>query len=172
MRFAATKPLILIVGFGNPLRGDDGVGWYVIDRLQHVSFEHSVKMLACHQLMPELVEEVVDAELVIFIDAAVESPPGRIACAAVIAGNMEPCAFTHSITPQQLIGFALHEFEAHPIALLYTIGGDSFLYQEKLSPTVQHAADQLVVRIENLVAWWEGRISDCFDAHLEALSYA
>ena len=60
MRFGAIKPLILIVGFGNPLRADDGVGWYVINLLQHVSFEHSVKLLACHQLMPELVEEVVE----------------------------------------------------------------------------------------------------------------
>ena len=41
----------LIIGYGNPLREDDGVGWQVADQLLKNS-EGSIKVLTAHTLAP------------------------------------------------------------------------------------------------------------------------
>lgn len=70
------KPKVLIVGYGNPLRRDDGVGWYAAQRLSHELSGEQAEVIACHQLMPELAERISQTDLVIFIDAAVGTSPG------------------------------------------------------------------------------------------------
>jgi hydrogenase maturation protease len=50
-------PGTLIIGYGNPLREDDGVGWQVADQLLKNS-EGSIKVLTAHQLTPELAEPI------------------------------------------------------------------------------------------------------------------
>ena len=65
----------LIVGYGNPLRGDDGVGQAVA---QAFAEEDGVDALACHQLTPELAERFAAAARVVLIDAATGSEAGRI----------------------------------------------------------------------------------------------
>jgi hypothetical protein len=47
---------VLIVGYGNPLRGDDGLGWRAAERLRTVIQDAGVEILALHQLTPELME--------------------------------------------------------------------------------------------------------------------
>ena len=64
------KDRTLIIGYGNPLRGDDGVGWEVASRLAATIPEEAAHIMTVHQLTPELAESVSEAELVIFIDAS------------------------------------------------------------------------------------------------------
>ncbi|MBW7939884.1 MAG: hypothetical protein H3C63_14095, partial [Candidatus Omnitrophica bacterium] len=48
---------VLVIGFGNPLRGDDGFGWEVAGQLERrLSQESSVHILTPIQLAPELAE--------------------------------------------------------------------------------------------------------------------
>ena len=67
---------VLILGCGNPLRGDDGVGWHAAERLLKRSAELDATIKSCHQLTPELAEPVSKAERVIFIDARIGQTPG------------------------------------------------------------------------------------------------
>jgi hydrogenase maturation protease len=60
----------LIIGYGNPLRGDDDVGWEAASRLAAALPSEAVHILAVHQLTPELAEAVSEADLLIFVDAS------------------------------------------------------------------------------------------------------
>src|SRR5579863_2441204 len=65
----------LIIGIGNPLRGDDGLGWRAVESLRQIASLQEVETVTCHQLTPEMAESVSRAERVVFIDAYVGSPP-------------------------------------------------------------------------------------------------
>ncbi len=75
MRSLETRGSVLVIGYGNTLRGDDGAGCYVAERLCALNHEPGLKVLSLHQLTPELAQPVAEAGLVIFIDASIQSPP-------------------------------------------------------------------------------------------------
>ncbi|RLE31149.1 hypothetical protein DRJ54_01095, partial [Candidatus Acetothermia bacterium] len=56
----------LVVGFGHPLRRDDGVGLWVAQRLSDLP---GVEVIAAQALAPELVPKIATADLVVFVDA-------------------------------------------------------------------------------------------------------
>ena len=69
---------VLVIGVGNPLRGDDGLGWHAAEHLRERLVELHATVTSCHQLIPELAEPVSRAERVIFIDARVGPTPGTV----------------------------------------------------------------------------------------------
>ena len=78
-------PRTLIIGYGNPLRGDDGLGWQVASELAKC-VDALISVVAVHQLTPELAEPVSDADLVIFVDSSCDGEPGSWRVAAGAAG--------------------------------------------------------------------------------------
>jgi hydrogenase maturation protease len=58
----------LVIGYGNSLRGDDGVGPLVAEQVAEWNLP-DVRSLSVHQLTPELASEMALAKTVIFIDA-------------------------------------------------------------------------------------------------------
>jgi len=75
----------LIVGYGNPIRGDDALGWRAAERLRELVTDADVEILTLHQLAPELMEPLSQVDLAVFIDAAVGPEPG-----AVLERRIEP----------------------------------------------------------------------------------
>ncbi|CAD5939074.1 Hydrogenase maturation protease [Planktothrix agardhii] len=63
--------MILIVGYGNPIRGDDGIGQAVITELEQLNLMN-VRSLSLHQLTPEVAAEMAEVDTVIFVDASLE----------------------------------------------------------------------------------------------------
>ncbi len=63
---------VLVVGVGSELRRDDGVGRVVAETIEARRLP-GVTVRSVTQLVPELVEAMVEADRVIFIDAAVSS---------------------------------------------------------------------------------------------------
>jgi hydrogenase maturation protease len=65
-------PAALVIGIGNPLRGDDGVGAVLLEELAGELGEWSTagaELRAVHQLTPELALVVAEASRVLFLDA-------------------------------------------------------------------------------------------------------
>lgn len=62
----------LVVGVGSLVRGDDGVGHVVAERIEALGLP-GVSVLAVTQLVPELAESMSDARLVVFVDADVHA---------------------------------------------------------------------------------------------------
>ena len=66
-------PNLLVIGYGNTLRRDDGVGPGVAEAVAALGLP-GVQTLACALLTPELAEPVARAGMVVFVDAAVDAP--------------------------------------------------------------------------------------------------
>ncbi len=60
--------LVLVIGYGNELRGDDGIGPHVVSELAALELPGVLTRIV-HQLLPELAAELADTCLVIFVDA-------------------------------------------------------------------------------------------------------
>jgi hydrogenase maturation protease len=142
--------MILVIGYGNTLRGDDGVGQHIARRVEVNHYSESVQVIACHQLTPELVDPVSQADLVVFVDAAENGQPGQIRLTDV-QPHMVTDAFTHSVSPSSLLAAAFDLYGVRPRGLLITITGVQFNYSETLSPAVEAAADEVIQRIDRLV---------------------
>jgi hydrogenase maturation protease len=71
---------ILILGIGNNLLTDEGVGIHAINYLQqHLQYQDNVKLLDGGTLSFTLAAEIEDADLLIVIDASqINQPPGTI----------------------------------------------------------------------------------------------
>jgi len=58
---------VLVIGYGNPLRCDDGVGQQIAKAVATWGIPN-VEAIAVHQLTPELAEKLVTVDLAIFVD--------------------------------------------------------------------------------------------------------
>ncbi|MBI5685258.1 MAG: hydrogenase maturation protease [Verrucomicrobia bacterium] len=141
----------LIIGYGNPLRGDDGLGWHAARLLADVAAAHDAEVLTCHQLMPELAQPISEAQTVVFVDAASEGPLGRLDWRRVEA-RAGQAAFAHHVSPESLLGMARELYGRCPKAFVVSVVGETFACGEELSPTVQAALPALVKRVDDLLA--------------------
>ena len=66
---------LLVIGYGNTLRRDDGVGPHVAEAIAALALP-GVEALVCPLLTPELAEAIARARRVVFVDAMVTAPPG------------------------------------------------------------------------------------------------
>ena len=148
---------ILLIGYGNPLRGDDGVGWRVVEEIANRQEDtpHSAlrtpHSIAVHQLLPELAEPISEADLVIFVDASVEGEPGAIAVRVIEPEPPQIGAFTHHFDPAGLLGYAREVYGRFPRAYLVTVTAVSLGYEETLSPTIEAALPELLRQIQALM---------------------
>jgi len=138
---------ILIIGFGNPLRGDDGFGWHAAHRLAEAPKDDSVRVLAVHQLTPELAEPISEAELVIFIDASHGGAPGTRKCEEIAVNATAATSLAHYFTPTSLLGCTHTIFGASPRALIFTFVADSFDFCESLTPRAEAALPEILQRV-------------------------
>jgi hydrogenase maturation protease len=141
---------LLILGYGNPLRGDDGVGWHAVRRLLERSAELNAAVMSCHQLTPELAEPVSRAERVIFIDARVGPTPGAVEVSEVAAGEPGHSTFSHHLHPATLVALAQRLYGRAPEAWIITVTGESFADNDQLSASVQSALAELTRQVESL----------------------
>jgi len=139
--------LLLILAYGNPLRGDDGVGWAVGERLAAFLPEEVAEVLVQHQLTPELAEPISRAAQVIFVDAAEGGSPGTLCWTALYPESSPAQAFTHQVDPTSLLAAAQELYGHAPTAHLLTVTGADFGYGEGLSPAVAQATDEAVAKI-------------------------
>lgn len=141
---------LVVIGYGNPLRGDDGLGWRAAEVVQARLPEAEV--LTCHQLTPELAETLSQAARAAFVDVAVDQPPGRLQQTRLRPEAGARLGLTHQFTPTTLLGLARGLYGRAPDAVLFTVGGQSFDYTDSLSPLVEAALPELVRLIS---AWAE-----------------
>jgi hydrogenase maturation protease len=142
-------PRVLILGYGNPLRGDDGFGWYAAERLASMIRDPEVEVRALHQLTPELAETVSRAAGVIFIDAARAGLPGTVTRQTIAPAPGG--AFTHHVTPSTLLAAARRLYGCAPTATLFQTSGESFDYQMALSPASELALGDVCRQVLSLI---------------------
>jgi hydrogenase maturation protease len=147
-------PRVLIVGFGNPLRSDDGLGWHAAQELSQEVSAPEVKVIGAHQLTPELAEEASAAELVLFIDAREGSPPGDIRCEAIHLDDApsEASLHSHDLRPVTILQLAMELYGFSPRAFLLTVAGEQFEDGDSLSEAVRSAMPKLIAQVKTLIS--------------------
>ncbi|NJK78526.1 MAG: hydrogenase maturation protease [Chloroflexaceae bacterium] len=119
-------PPILIIGYGNPLRSDDGVGYYAACLLEASEWSGAaVAVVVCQQLTPELSSTLSEAGRVIFIDArAVHSASdvGRIFYEPVQPDPAASPNLTHHVTPAALLTWTALLYGGQPLGRCSQLG--------------------------------------------------
>ena len=142
------KPAILVVGYGNPLREDDGAGWYVAGRIAE-RYGDAAQVLRLHQLAPELSAEVAGVDLVIFVDARADKLDLGLQVTRV--EPVDAPARSHYCSPGAILAAAQTLFGRCPPGYLVSIPAHSFAYAERLTPQTLTAAGEAVEGISRLI---------------------
>lgn len=125
----------LIIGIGNPLRSDDGLGWAVAKQLaQDDDASYNIRMV--HQLTPELAQEIASANLVIMVDASYEGKPGELHIRSLSSSAQPGAVGAHHTTPEELAVLTTAVYDRCPLVVVVTMTGADFGIGELLSPVV------------------------------------
>jgi len=135
---------VLVIGYGNPLRGDDGLGWHAAQHLAPALAGFDTEIITCHQLTPELSEAVSRADRVLFVDARTGGPPGALKVQKVTSIEPQAPTFSHRFEPAALLAAARRIYGASPEGFVLSVVGRSFAYSEQLSSEVQTTLPELV----------------------------
>ncbi len=142
---------ILFIGYGNPLRGDDGFGWHLAQRLQDHFREGEIEVAATHQLTPELAEPISRARYVIFADASADPGADTLMLKRLWEGSSDAASVSHHLGPETLLTLARMLYGSIPqAAFLLTAGAHEFGYSEELSPEMNSELDRAVKRVADL----------------------
>jgi hydrogenase maturation protease len=147
----AEVPGILIIGYGNTLRGDDGVGIHAARELERQYHDDpEIEIIACQQLTPELADDISRSELVIFLDAAVTDEPGTVETRPILPSNA-PIGFMHHLDPASLVSAAEQLYGEVPNAVSVTLTGWSFDTGSRLSREAKLRLPELVRQAREVV---------------------
>ena len=141
---------ILILGYGNPLRSDDGLGWRAAEELSRTLSSPDIEILTRHQLTPELAGPLSQAATVIFIDASQEGEPGELSCVPVTP-QASGTGFSHDLSPAAALALSQLLFCTSPRAFLVSLCGKNFGHGETLSAPVAAGMPRLTALVEDLV---------------------
>lgn len=149
-RDAVVAP-VLVVGIGNPSRGDDAIGPLAIERLESAGLP-GVELLTDFQLQVEHALDLVGRREVVFIDATVagEAPFSF----EPVAPAAEQGATTHGFSPAAVLDVYRRYTDAPlPAARVLAVRGFEF---ELGAPLTEAAARNLDAALDRLVAHLAG----------------
>ncbi len=137
---------ILIIGYGNELRGDDGIGLRVVEAIATANYP-GVRVRSVCQLVPELAAEVAEARIVIFVDSLVGS--SRVALEFAPVGVEEITDWcTHNADPRTLLALTRAVYRRTPEAWWLTVPGRIFDLGEGLSSAAEEGVRQAIALIK------------------------
>lgn len=147
----------LVVGYGNPLRGDDGIGWVIAGRLASDPRFAGTDVLQRHQLTPELALDVSRADRVVLVDARSGAPAGSVAIEQVAIERLDPASaagttWSHHLGPASLVGLAHALYGRAAAVHVVSVGVGSLELGEGLSPAVETAMERAIDTVAELVA--------------------
>jgi hydrogenase maturation protease len=121
---------VLILGYGNPGRQDDGLGPAAAAAIERLQLPH-VRVESNYLLAIENAADAAEVDLVIFVDAA-ESGPEPFEVRELNASD--EIAFTsHIVKPEVVLGICHKCYGCSPRALLVAIRGYEFELEEMLT---------------------------------------
>lgn len=138
---------LLVIGYGNTLRGDDGVGPRVAEGIDSLHLP-GVRTLICQQLSPEYADPISQADTVIFVDAAVDAP--KEVQLRPLEPNESSQLMTHAADPRTMLALARDVYGHAPKAWWLTIPAVQMEFGETLSPETQRGLNDAVGKILQL----------------------
>jgi hydrogenase maturation protease len=147
-----TSVRVLVVGYGNPLRGDDGIGWHAAQVLAVDPRLEGTRVLTQQQLVPELAEDISRASLVVLVDATAGSHPGTVTVRRIGPRPVTPTTWSHHLDPETLAGLAEALYGSAPPIVLVSVAAGSFAAGDRLSGALEQALPEVVEMVAGVVA--------------------
>jgi len=141
---------VLVIGYGNSLRGDDGAGVAAAEQLRDMTHNNLVRVLTCQQLTPELAQEMSKVDRVIMIDAAEGETPGQIRVSKIEPDDGS-ATFTHELRPSTLLACSQELYGKSPATFLVSVTGYTFDFSDELSDTLTRALPRVLARVRELI---------------------
>lgn len=140
---------VLVIGYGNTLRSDDGVGQTVAEIVKAWNLPN-VQVMPVHQLTPELAEPLSNADVAIFVDAYPADSEQKVQVCP-----LEPASsgwtIGHTSAPQGLLAIAQSLYHYYPQAWLVAIPAKSFELGDFLSPLAEQGMEKALQIIDGLI---------------------
>ena len=147
---------VLVVGYGNSLRGDDGIGWHAAGLLATDPRLAGARVLAYHQLVPELAVDVSRASLVVLVDALAEGDPGSVSVRRIGSPPPTPITWSHHLTPETLAGLAEALYGQVPPVVLVSVAAGPVAESDRLSGDLERALPEVVQVVADVVTGTTG----------------
>ncbi len=148
---------ISILGFGNPVREDDGVGIYVIEKLKEKIQHENIEILDMGTSAFEVLFQLKGRDRIILIDAVINTGEevGTLykLPASEIEGSIkeDPLVFLHSLKWDQALSYAkkilLEEYPEH--IDVYLVAIDSTRFNTEMTAAAMEGGDRLVDLLVN-----------------------
>ena len=139
----------LVIGIGNPLRRDDGVGWRLAVEWEQLHRQGArTRLLAVQQVLPELAATLAQHRRVLFIDAVIHRGNGPTGGGAGRIGPwllpLQPqqaltraTPFSHSLEPVELLALTEALYGQVPAAQRLLLQGRRFDHGNSYSPALR-----------------------------------
>lgn len=137
---------LLVIGYGNSLRGDDGIGPMVADAINCLNLP-GVRTLSCPLLAPELADPIARAREVIFVDASAEPLPS--VRWQKLTPDESSQLMAHAAEPRTLLALAHDLFGHAPKAWWLTLPALDMGFRSGLSPDAEEHCCAAVRLIRN-----------------------
>lgn len=136
---------LLVIGYGNPGRQDDGLGPAFVDRLNEASLEQSdllsLSSYSAYQLSVEDALEISEFDIVVFVDASVILEDAYRF--TPVDGQNALAMGSHQLSPEAVLRLCHTLYGRQPEAHVLAIKGQEFdQFEEKLGPQAAAHLDQ------------------------------
>ncbi len=148
---------VLVIGYGNALRTDDGIGWHAAGLLAHDPRLAGAEVVALQQLAPELALDLSTASLAVLVDASTAESPGTVTVRKLSAPGGSPGASSHHVDPEILLALALELYGIAPEVVVVSVGVAEMGPGESLTPPVAAALPAVADAVARLIAEHAGR---------------
>lgn len=144
------KKSTCIIGIGNPLRGDDGVGKYIAEQIENKQLT-GVTVIITQQLDMGLAEELQHFDRVVFVDASLTTD--TFAFSEITGTNTSTDNSSHRLPAAMLADLTRQLFSTPAKFYLCAIGAINFEMGASLSATTLGNA---TAAIAALTGWIQG----------------
>lgn len=138
------KDKIILIGIGNTLRSDDGVGPYVIEKIE-ASGAYSCTFLILPQLSADIISYLISFENILIVDAGVGINTVRWMNITDQYNGTAPSA--HHMDPAQLVSLAQSLFSVTLSLAVCTIPVYDLSIGEELSVQTRAFANEAILQI-------------------------
>lgn len=137
-----------VVGIGNTLRADDGVGSFVCSRLDALKLP-GVTTLVVQQLDLSLLEDLLLYKYVVLVDASVDGK--EVDFSALVSGESQALASSHHVNAVMLGALSRRVYGKELSLFLCAIRGEDFSIGNSLSDRTCARAEKAVQLISEWV---------------------
>lgn len=157
-------PKTLLIGYGNPDREDDGVAWHVLRGVADqfglkipesldedlVMPDEKLHFLFNLQLLPEMTYDMLDYARICFVDAHTGALDKDLNIQK-LDRKFQNSPLTHHMTPQTILSILEKAFNHKPEAILVSIRGFEFGFENFLSSKTKILANMAVEKISEWI---------------------